>query len=136
MKKVIKPTEKEQPFEKEILKNVYKYEAKRTYKMILTIWIIFIVAQFLIVITGSALYDILKQQQTLDLLQIFNENFEVIRDNIGDVLYTFYVESPQLLVLLFGVVLLTFFGIILFVIKNFRKIKNRISSMNNYFSKK
>jgi hypothetical protein len=128
--------EEEQPFEKDILKKVYKYEAKKTYKTILTLWIIFIIAQFLIVIIGSSLYDTLKQQQTLDLLQLFNEDFEVIRDNIADVLYAFYIESPLLLTLLFGIVLITFFGIIFFVIKNFRKIKNRLASINKYFSKK
>src|SRR5690348_16125172 len=122
MKKVIK--QEEGQFEKEILKDVYKYEAKRTYKLILTLWIIFILAQFLIVIIGSSIYDTLKQQQTLDVLQIFGEDFEVIKANLGNVVSTLYTESPQLLVLLFGIVLAIFFGIIFFVIKNFRKIKN------------
>jgi hypothetical protein len=134
--KIIKPKEEEQPFEKEILKKVYKYEAKRTYKMILTLWIGFILVQFFIVITASALYQTLNQQQTLDLFQLFGEDFDVIRENIIDVLYTFYVESPQLLLFFFILLLLAIFGIILFVIKNFRRIKNRLSSINTFFSKK
>lgn len=136
MKTINKHNDKEQPLEKEILKKVYKYEAKRTYKMILTLWMGFIFVQFFIVITASALYQTLREQQTLDLLQLFGENIEVIKDNIADVLYTFYIESPQLLLFIFIILLLTIFGIIFFVIKNFKKIKNRLTSINNYFSKK
>ncbi len=131
-----KNKQEEESLEKIILKKVYGYEAKRTYKTIFILWAAFFVAQFLIVLISSSIYSILKDQQTLDLLQIFNEDFEIIRENIIDVLYAFYTESPQLLLSLFIILVLTVFGIIFFVIKNFRKIKNRLKSVNTFFSKK
>ncbi len=126
----------EEELEKNIVKNVYGYEAKRTYKTVFTVWAIFMVAQFLIVILGSYIYQILKEQQTLDLLQLFTEDIDIIKENIADVAYTMYVESPQVLLLLFIILLLTVFGIIIFVIKNFKKIKNRFGAIKKFYAKK
>jgi hypothetical protein len=121
--------------EKNILKKVYKYEAKKTYKTILILWAIFFLAQFLIFILGSTLYHVLKQQETLDLLDLFNENFEIIKENFFDVLYVFYVESPHFLLFAFISVLLGLLATLFFGIKNFRKIKKRLSAINKFFEK-
>ena len=136
MKKVTKPKNQKQPLEEEILKKVYKYEAKRTYKMILFLWIGFFLVQFFVIITTSALYHTLKEQQTLDLFQLMWEDFEIIKENFADVLYTFSVEAPLGLLFSFLLLLSIIFGIIIFVFKNYKKIKNRIASINTFFLKK
>ncbi len=126
----------EAEIEKDIIKNVYQYEASRTYKTIFIVWAVFIVVQFLIVILGSSIYQTLKEQQTLDLFQLFSEDFDIIRENLGDVLYTLYLESPQLLLAILISLFLTMFGIIFFIIKNFKKIKNRFGSISKFYAKK
>jgi hypothetical protein len=136
MKKITKPKKQEQPLEEEILKKVYKYEAQRTHKMILSLFLGFMFVQFFIVLTASVLYQTLKEQETLDLLQLFGEDMDIIREYFGDVVYAFWIESPQGLLLTFLILLLTIFGIIFFVVKNYRKIKNRLASINTFFSKK
>ena len=128
--------EKDTKLEKEILKKVYGYEAKKTYQTILIVWIIFMVLQFFVVLIGGALYAVWKEQQTLDLFQLFGEDFDVIRENIMDVLYVFYIESPQLLLFSFVSVLLGLLATIFFTVRNFKKIKNKLSSINKFFTKK
>lgn len=130
-----KNNENNEAFEKDILKKVYGFEAKRTYQTILILWILFVVLQFFIVLIGGILYTTWKEQQTLDLFQLFSEDFEVIKANIVDVLYIFYVESPQMLLFIFASTSLALFVTMLFSIKNFTKIKRKLSAINKFFGK-
>lgn len=117
--------------DKKIIDRVYQYEKKRTlltvfkYFFFITIFLIFLI------ILLTIIYNTLKEQETLDLFDIFQENYVVIKSYIWDVLQLVYEESPKFLIVL----TLSFFVLLLLMLfllkKNFNKIRNRIKSIKN-----
>lgn len=105
--------------DKKIIDRVYQYEKKRTlltvfkYFFFITIFLIFLI------ILLTIIYNTLKEQETLDLFDIFQENYVVIKSYIWDVLQLVYEESPKFLIVL----TLSFFVLLLLMLfllkKNF-----------------
>lgn len=121
--------------EKTILKKIYGFEAKRT-----IVEVIFRIGSLILVITtgivvASALIKQLVEQQTLDLLQLFQEDVEIIKQYLGDVLDTFYQELPKNEVILTVILLVVFIFFLLLFIKNFEKMSNRIKALKKYWLK-
>ena len=115
--------------EKKILKKVYFWEAKRTaFDLILKIILFFSSGLFLLIL-GEIFIEILKEQKTLDLLNFFSEDFEVVKKYFLDNVFIFWLEIPKFLLLLILFFLVLFSLIILTLIKNFSIIKNKIKSL-------
>lgn len=115
--------------EKEIIKKVYDYEEKRTGLMLLKYSVFGIVFLILSVLNLQIIYLILKQQYTLDLFDLFNQDLEIIKNYLGDVLLTFFEELPKTELVLLVVFLFILFLIVLLFVKNLPKIKNRLASI-------
>lgn len=127
MKKI--NTKKEKNLEEEIIKKVYSFEKKRTS------WSIFKYMLLIVVLAGSVIFltyqilAVLSNQATLDLLEIFQEDMDVIKANIWDVLQTFYAESPLELFTVLFVFIVVLSIVLFFFVRNFAKIKNRAKTI-------
>lgn len=119
--------------EKKILKKVYSFEVKRTItEIIFRIGsIILVVAAGIIVI--QSLIRQLMEQQTLDMFEIFQEDREIIKQYLGDILNTFYQELPKNETLLGILIFILLVLLILIFIRNFEKITNRIKAIKKYW---
>jgi len=121
--------------QKQILKKIYSFETKRT---ILEL-IVRISSIFLIVGAGTMVFihilQKLAEQQTLDLLQLFQEDIETIRMYIGEIMYTLFEELPKFETVSVLILLIISVTLILISIKNFGKIKNKILALKKYWLK-
>ena len=115
--------------EKKILKKVYRFDAKRTLCEIFLKSTAFLFLGLAIFVFGSIFYEILKEQKTFDLLEIFSEDFEVIKryffDNISLILF----EIPKVLLIFLLIFTFLFIFSTLTLVINFKKIKNRVKSL-------
>ncbi len=121
--------------EKKILSRVYRFEAKKTFTEFVIRTTAIIVAVFVAVTFGFSVITQLRQQQTLDLLQLFQEDVDTIRTYIGEVVSTFYQEIPKqdFLIFIFAFSGIFVFGLIF--IKNFEKMKKKMLHILRYWLK-
>lgn len=122
--------------EKKIIEKTYAYETRHTLGSLLIKILLIIISAISAVILAQAIMIQYQTQQTLDLLQIFSEDFEVVKKYLGEVIQTFYEETPKRLLLLFTIFLVIGIFLILTLVKNFGKIRNRIRSIIRYKHKK
>jgi len=121
--------------EKKILKKVYFWEAKRTlFDLVLKIILFFSSGLFLLIF-GQIFFEILNEQKTLDLLNFFSEDFEVVKKYFLDNVFIFFFEMPKFLLLLLLLFLAIFSLVILTLIKNFYILKNKVKSFLKFFKK-
>lgn len=119
--------------EKKILNKVYGFETKRTFADLFLRIVGIGTFSFLGITFMVSIFNQLRTQQTLDLLELFSEDYEVIKKNIADVAFIFYGELPKHETLMVVVALILLIIFILTLIKNFAKIKNKISSIIIYW---
>lgn len=112
--------------EKDIIDNIYRFEKKRTQRDIVTYVISFLITLIFLIGLSIILLMILYQQDTLSLFELFGEDADIIKQNIGDVLQVFYIELPKqpVLLLLLGVLLLV--GMITLYFRNKDKIRKKL----------
>jgi len=121
--------------EKKILKKVYFWEAKRTvFDLVLKIILFFSSGLFLFIL-GEIFFEILNEQKTFDLLNFFNEDFEVVKKYFLDNIFIFFFEIPKFLLLLILLFLVIFSLICLTLIKNFYILKNKVKSFFKFIKK-
>lgn len=120
--------------EKKILKKVYAFETKKTITELLieigSICIVIIAGVFIV----SSLIKQLIEQQSLDMFQIFQEDKEIIKQYLGDVLNTFYQELPKNEAMWSIILTILFIFLVLIFIHNFEKISNRIKALKKFWS--
>jgi ABC-type multidrug transport system fused ATPase/permease subunit len=121
--------------EKKILKKVYFWEAKRTIFDLFLKMILFFSSGLFLLIFGQIFFEILNEQKTLDLLNFFSEDFEVVKKYFLDNIFIFFFEMPKFLLLLLLLFLAIFSLVILTLIKNFYTLKNKVKSFLNFFKK-
>ena len=121
--------------EKKILKKVYFWEAKRTIFDLFLKMILFFSSGLFLLIFGQIFFEILNEQKTLDLLNFFSEDFEVVKKYFLDNIFIFFFEMPKFLLLLLLLFLAIFSLIILTLIKNFYILKNKVKSFLKFFKK-
>jgi hypothetical protein len=121
--------------EKKILKKVYFWEAKRTVFDLVLKMILFFSSGLFLFILGEIFFEILNEQKTLDLLNFFNEDFEVVKKYFLDNIFIFFFEIPKFLLLLILFFLVIFSLICLTLIKNFYILKNKVKSFLKIFKK-
>lgn len=119
--------------ENKIVKKVYVMETKRTLlEIVIRSAFIILLAVFSIFLVADII-NILVEQQTLDMFQLFQENQEVIRRYFGEVMSTFYIEAPKLEIGFTIVLMLVVVALILLFMKNFGKIKNKIHAIGKFW---
>ena len=119
--------------EQKIIKKVYYLETRQTlsqlfYRLTLMIGLT-IAGIFLIIFTIREL----TQLQTLDLLEIFFEDVGVIKENIWEVFGIILQEIPAAEILFAIISLILFLILLSKFIRNFSKVKNKISSLIKFW---
>jgi hypothetical protein len=122
--------------EEKIVKKVYEYEGKRTFIEVAWKMLSVVIIGGLWFFFGFALIEILKRQQTLDILELFAEDREVIKIYWKDILEVFSYEIPRELAIPFVLFLGIFILLILLFLKNFGKMRRRVQSILEYSSRK
>lgn len=122
--------------EEKIIKKVYQLETKKTAIDIIIRGAGMMILLLIFILFFSIIVDSLKEQHTLDVLQLFGEDKEVIGAYFFDSLYVIYEELPQYAVIIAVIVLLLFISGGLKIIQNYEKIKNRCRSILRYWLKK
>lgn len=119
--------------EKKILNEIYSFETKQTL-IELTIRL-FIIIGFTVgaILLGLFVIQELIQQQTLDIFEIFLEDFGIIKENIVEVFGTFFQEAPLIEIFLATIVIVISFILIIKLIQNFAKVKNKINSLVKFW---
>lgn len=115
--------------EDKILDKVYVYEAKLTIAEILVRLGAVLVLGAVIIFVIQVLITTLIEQKTLDLLEIFNEDFEIIKTYFQDVVQIFFEELPKKTVLILLIAVTLFIIGFLTFIKNFARIKRKLKAL-------
>jgi len=118
--------------ENKIIDKIYRFETKRTLtEILLRIAGIFCVG-LMVGILGMILWVELVEQQTFDLLQLFQEDTAIIRKHLLDVLTIFYQEIPKTEFVLILTGLLIFISLTVVSVKKIKSIRNRLSAIINF----
>ncbi len=121
--------------QKKILKKVYKYETLKTLGYLLTRALAVILLFLGMIFLLQAIIQYYLASQTLDLLQLFTEDFDTIRQYFWDTLYIIYIESPKFRLTILGIIIFLFLILILTIVKNFVKIKRKVSLLIKFWIK-
>lgn len=122
--------------DKKIIRNVYVIETRKTFVSIVirVIGIIFICT--CIILVGSVIFDIFVEQQTFDLLRIFEEDGEIISNYWADVMRLIVEETPKELVMVLGIGIILLFFSLFNIKKNFYMFINKLRSIIKYWRNK
>lgn len=119
--------------EKKIVNKVYVYETRKTGLEVFVKVLLTVLAVFLALVFGSLFISDVLEQRTLDLLEIFQEDREVIQQYLSEVLQTFYIELPKPLLVIFLVFLLLFITLILTFYRRPHRVRNRVRTLVRYW---
>lgn len=119
--------------ENKIIDKVYRFETKKTVLEILVRICSVIGISVFVVFIGQSIYLLLMQQETLDLLDLFQEDFEIIKNYFFDTAITFFDELPKFQLTIFIIGFMLLFLLILKLILNFSKIKLKTQSLVTYW---
>jgi len=127
---------KKQNLKNEIIRKVYKLETKKTFFYLISKLFFGLIFLFLIFIFASVIFDILIEQGSFDLFNFFGDwSFEVFSRYFIDNLIVFYQELPQPLFFILILVIFILLVLVFLVVKNFRKIKNRLTALYKFYKK-
>src|SRR3989344_6925996 len=121
--------------EKKIIQNVFFYETKQT-----LFQLVFRTLGIIGLIIGGTFFGIyvlsqLSQQSTLDIFEILFEDFEILKNYLGEILSTFLVELPKMQLVISLSAFVVSFILFFALLKNFPRIKNKIYCLIKYWFK-
>lgn len=122
--------------EDKILKKVYRFETRRTVIDIFIKFLGILVFGGIWMILGIILIQIIKEQQTLDILHIFFEDQEILQEHFWSIVSTLSYELPFFPILIAGVSFIIFIYLVLILVKHSGKILKKISAILKYNSHK
>ncbi len=125
--------EKETNLEKKIIHSVYTFERKRTFAWVVTYTLVLTFLLLAIVYILTAIITTYNEQGTLDILDLFNQDTDLIRKYFFEAIDTLYQEAPENLPLYLFILVTVVGGLTYVISRNFRKIKNKIHSLRIYF---
>ena len=120
--------------EKKILREVYSFETRQTLLKIVFRLVALISFSLGSIMLAGVVLEQLTKQKTLDMFEIVFEDLETIKENIWEVLATFYLEAPKFEIL--TVILIIFLTLVMLfqIVLNFTRIKNKINSLIKFWS--
>lgn len=121
--------------ENKIIKKIYQIETKKTVSYLFFQLLFGLLFGFFALIFTLIFFDILTEQKSFDLLSFFQEDLEVFKKYFFENIIDFYQELPQPLTIFLLISLLLTLGTILILIKNYRKIKNKILLIYKFYKK-
>jgi len=119
--------------ERKIIKGVYFFETRQTLLQLIIRLLAIISFSLGGILLGVIIVQELRQQQTLDIFEIFFEDLIIIRENIGEVITTFFLEAPvvEIVLVIFALIATSF--LVLKFIQNFSRVKNKVSSIIKFW---
>ncbi len=126
---------KNKKIEEKIIKKIYQIETKKTFFDLFSKIFFILLFLSLTLIFFLVVIDILKEQNSFDLLSFFNDDFEVIKKYFFSNLITFYNELPKELTLSLIISITLLLSLIIIFLKNFKKIKNKLKSIYKFYKK-
>lgn len=121
--------------EHKILAQIYSYETKRTLVEIIIRTISLVTVGAMLIVLIESLIRQLVYQQTLDLFQLFGENWDTVQENMRDILETLYYEIPQHQVFTIVLCAVFLFLFLLAFLNNQKRINNNIKSLIKYWKR-
>ncbi len=118
-----------------ILKKVYQLETKKTVFEIVFKGLTFTTLILFIYLFFISLIEILKEQQSFDLLFFFRETFEVGKKYFFDNLLVFFEEIPKLILLILLVLIIFLIRFFINLKKNYKKTINKLKAIYKFFKK-
>ncbi|QQG44470.1 MAG: hypothetical protein HYW86_00955 [Candidatus Roizmanbacteria bacterium] len=119
--------------EKQIIRKVYVFETKKFIFELFSRVIIVAGAVSVGLFFGQLLFTQFNEQQTLDVLQILNEDIQIIKEYWTDVISVLFEETPKDILLIIILSFVLFALAILTLIKNFEKIKAKFISLSKFW---
>ena len=119
--------------ERKIIKGVYFFETRQTLLQLIIRLLAIISFSLGGILLGVIIVQELRQQQTLDIFEIFFEDLIIIRENIGEVMATFFLEAPvvEIVLVIFALIATSF--LVLKFIQNFSRVKNKVNSIIKFW---
>lgn len=117
-----------------IIKKIYIFETINTSVRIAVKSLTVLIFTALGIFLSISIYRQLVEQQTLDLLEIFSEDADIVRQYLRDVLWIVYQELPLLSIIIVLIVITGFSLIIVSIIKNFGRTGKKIKALINYWA--
>ncbi len=128
MRKTKKPA-----IERKIIEAMYRYEATHTVMTLILKLFGIVLSVLLVLFSGQILIEILEEEKTLDMFDLFKEDQIVIRKYFFDTMITFYQETPKIFVVLAVVGCVSFCIVAYTLVRNFPKIKNRVRAIFHHW---
>ena len=119
--------------ERKIIKGVYFFETRQTLLQLIIRLLAIISFSLGGILLGVIIVQELRQQQTLDIFEIFFEDLIIIRENIGEVMATFFLEAPIFEIILVIIALIATSFLVLKFIQNFSRVKNKVNSIIKFW---
>ena len=121
--------------EDKIIKKIYRMEAKKTIKQIISEVVLVIAITLSVVFIFSVIVEVLNDQASFDLFDFLRDDFEIIQANFLNNSLLFIQELPLPLTYILISLLLLLVWLLYIFVKNYNKIKNKIVSIYKFWSK-
>lgn len=122
--------------EKKIINQIYKFETKRIFIKTAIFLFFLAFAVFVAIFSSGLIYRVLFEKQTFDVLQIFQEDFEVVRLYFSDVISTFYNDIPKKALNIFLLSFIVILVLLFIFIRKYKTFSNRFRAiLKHFFSK-
>jgi len=119
--------------EKKIIKGVYFFETRQILLQLIIRLMAVISFSLGGILLGVIIVQELIQQQTFDVLELFFEDLGIIRENIGEVIATFFQEAPIVEIILSIFAMITTSFLVLKFSQNFSRVKNKVNSIIKFW---
>jgi hypothetical protein len=127
---------KENILKTKIIKKIYQEETKNLSLHLFAWAVFFILSFFFLILVYQTIFEILNEQESLNLIKILTEDFDVFRYYFFTNLISFYQEMPKLLVFILILSAVVLLNLLMLLRKNFNKIKNKIISIYQFYKNK
>jgi hypothetical protein len=121
--------------EDKIIKKIYIYETERTTFEIVIKTVLISVGILFLFLSLVAAWEVMVEQQTLELITYIIYDFQNGIDNIFNIGLSLYHESPKLLILTLILLIALLFHIIFNLVRRRRYLKNKIRLIFKYWRK-
>jgi len=121
--------------EDKIIKKIYRMEAKKTIRQIISETLLIITITLFVVFIFTVIVEVLNDQASFDLFDFLRDDFEIIKANFFNNSLLFIQELPLPLTYILISLLLLLVWLLYIFIKNFNNIKNKIVSIYKFWLK-
>lgn len=120
---------------KRVMKKIVAYEVKKTRTWFFKVSLGLLLALIIFLVSFWLTASQLIQSRTLELLSLFKDDIEIVRDYWQDTLVTVWEELPRNIIFICDASIVFLIALFIFLKKKFPFVKNMVSSLNKYRKK-